>query len=114
MDPTIRLPRIVSVQVISKEKGKYNDDKHSLRNNSEAGSDEPPLDRSKKQDCGTKSIAWPLFSFLASAADVVVILYLAYTHFVHSHDILGWLMLLLILLNFIGIFAFLSKYKSIQ
>lgn len=52
---------------------------------------------------------WSFVSFLISVADVTVIIYLSYSHFHHSQDMMAWLMLLPILLNFIGIFTFLSK-----
>jgi len=54
-------------------------------------------------------IAWAFISFLISLADVTVIIYLSYLHFSHSSDLVAWLMLLPILLNFIGIFTFLAK-----
>lgn len=54
-------------------------------------------------------VIWAFVGFLISVADVTVILYLAYLHFHHSQDIMAWLMLLPILLNFIGIFTFLSE-----
>lgn len=58
-------------------------------------------------------IVWSFISFLLSVADVTVIIYLSYMHFHHSQDMMAWLMLLPILLNFIGIFTFLSKYVYI-
>lgn len=54
-------------------------------------------------------IIWAFVSFLISVADVTVIIYLSYLHFNHSQDMMAWLMLLPIVLNFIGIFTFLSK-----
>jgi len=54
-------------------------------------------------------ILWSFISCLISAADVIVIIVLSYLHFIHEQDIIAWLMLLPILLNFIGIFTFLSK-----
>lgn len=54
-------------------------------------------------------IIWAFLSFLISVADVTVIIYLSYLHFNHSQDMMAWLMLLPIVLNFIGIFTFLSK-----
>lgn len=63
-----------------------------------------------KKRCLSKiKIIWSFLSFLISVADVTVIIWLSYLHFSHSQDILAWLMLLPILLNFIGIFTFLSK-----
>lgn len=54
-------------------------------------------------------IIWAFVSFLISVGDVTVIIYLSYLHFNHSQDMMAWLMLLPIVLNFIGIFTFLSK-----
>lgn len=54
-------------------------------------------------------IFWALLSFLISVADVTVIIYLSYVHFSHSQDLMAWLMCMPIVLNFIGIFTFLSK-----
>jgi hypothetical protein len=67
----------------------------------------------KHRRCLSKiKIIWAFISCLISAADVVVIIVLSYLHFIHEHDIIAWLMLLPILLNFIGIFTFLSKLVS--
>jgi len=52
---------------------------------------------------------WIFVTFIISVADVTVIIWLSYLHFSHSSDLVAWLMLLPILLNFIGIFTFLSK-----
>jgi hypothetical protein len=54
-------------------------------------------------------IIWSFISFSLTVADVTVIIYLSSLHFSHSSDLIAWLMLLPILLNFIGIFTFLSK-----
>jgi len=67
-------------------------------------------DAQKKARCISRfKIVWAFISFLISTADVMVIIWLSYLHFSHSSDLIAWLMLLPILLNFIGIFTFLSK-----
>lgn len=58
--------------------------------------------------CWTK-IIWAFTSFCISLADVTVVIYLSYLHFSERSDIIAWMMLLPILLNFIGIFTFLSE-----
>lgn len=64
----------------------------------------------KRKRCISRlKIVWAFLSFLLSVADVTVIIYLSYLHFHHSQDMMAWLMLLPIVLNFIGIFTFLSK-----
>lgn len=63
----------------------------------------------KKRCVHWTKIIWSFISFLISVADVTVIIYLSYLHFHHSSDIIAWLMLMPILLNFIGIFTFLSE-----
>lgn len=54
-------------------------------------------------------IIWSFISFLISLADISLVIYVSYLHFRNSSDIVAWLMLLPILLNFIGIFTFLSE-----
>lgn len=54
-------------------------------------------------------VVWAFIILWVSVADVTVIIYLSYVHFHHSADIQAWLMLLPILMNFIGIFTFLSE-----
>lgn len=63
----------------------------------------------RKRCISRLKIVWAFVSFLLSVADVTVIIYLSYLHFHHSQDLMAWLMLLPIVLNFIGIFTFLSK-----
>ncbi len=63
-----------------------------------------------KERCISRiKIVWAFVSFLITVADVTVIIYLSYLHFSHSSDLIAWLMLLPILLNFIGIYTFLNK-----
>lgn len=63
----------------------------------------------RKRCISRVKIIWAFISFLLSVADVTVIIYLSYLHFHHSQDLMAWLMLMPIVLNFIGIFTFLSK-----
>ncbi|KAJ6625685.1 hypothetical protein Bhyg_16313 [Pseudolycoriella hygida] len=86
---------------------------HNLRNGIV---DLPPTNVEKHfKKCGKRCISvwkiiWAFLSFLISVTDVTVIIYLSYLHFHHSEDnMMAWLMLLPIVLNFIGIFTFLSN-----
>lgn len=69
---------------------------------------EEDKDEQKKPIRWTK-IIWAFISFWISLADISLVIYVSYLHFSNSSDIFAWLMLLPILLNFIGIFTFLSE-----
>ncbi|KAG4069047.1 hypothetical protein HA402_008358 [Bradysia odoriphaga] len=95
-----------------------NNDVIEKHHNSHNGTvDLPPkeVDYYFKKQCSKRCISiwkiiWAFLSFLISVTDVTVIIYLSYLHFNHSEDnMMAWLMLLPIVLNFIGIFTFLSN-----
>lgn len=96
----------------------YNNGMIEAHHNSHNGTvDLPPKEVEKyfRKKCGKRCISvwkiiWAFLSFVISVTDVTVIIYLSYLHFNHSEDnMMAWLMLLPIVLNFIGIFTFLSK-----
>ncbi|CAL8089666.1 unnamed protein product [Orchesella dallaii] len=87
---------------------------HSSTNMKNGSNEKPEKTEVKDEDGKCRKcvhwtkVIWSFVTFVISVTDVLVIIYLSYLHFHHSSDIIAWLMLLPILMNFIGIFTFLS------
>lgn len=109
-------PNVVEVENMTASETAMEEKQIAFIKTGKNGSGKEKMDKIEieKEECHKKcvhwaKIVWSFISFWISVADVTVIIYLSYLHFHHSSDIMAWLMLLPILLNFIGIFTFLSE-----
>ncbi len=67
------------------------------------------ISEAEYRETASLKIIWSFISFLLSGTDMAVIIWLSHLHFSSNESIIAWLMLTPILLNFVGIFTYLSK-----